>query len=560
MIHCPNCGANPRFDIASQKLLCPQCGSSFDVESFPEETTGAGRHEMPGEYAGEPDKMQVIIYTCSQCGAELMSTDTDAAAFCSYCGAHQILEERLSVQERPKRIIPFTVTKEDCKKAYVRKLRRRLFAPRELKDPAYIEEFRGIYMPYWSYTFSQKGKITLDGTQEHREGDYKIIDNYGLSVDADNTFSGITHDASTTFDDAISESLAPFDVRKSVPFRTGYLSGFYADIPDLRKTVYRHESAAMAARDTVDRIQDMKEFKKYSFKDLNDVSAVSRTLTKVESIESAMFPVWFLSYRKKDRVAYAAINGQTGKMTADIPIAPVRYLIGVAIVAVVIWLLLQTGNISSLRGTVLAVIFGAMAGSLVYGMVVHKLNEKMKNREWENAIKDTEEEDTVPEKAEIVYNQPGKKNAGRAKKKKRKRQTNNKNDTMTLEKEKPSIGIFGTLVIWLILIGIAGVLVIAGLGGLIMVEPLLAAVYVQLGFPEDGPKRGRISNWALGISGAFGALIWAINPYVDILYYGCCVLMMVCVVWCFFDALYYYNQLMTRPLPQFEKKGGDDNA
>ena len=93
-----------------------------------------------------------------------------------------------------------------------------------------------------------------------------------------------------------------------------------------------------------------------------------------------------------------------------------------------------------------------------------------------------------------------------------------------------------------------------------MVEPLLAAVYVQLGFPEDGPKRGRISNWALGISGAFGALIWAINPYVDILYYGCCVLMMVCVVWCFFDALYYYNQLMTRPLPQFEKKGGDDNA
>ena len=36
--------------------------------------------------------------------------------------------------------------------------------------------------------------------------------------------------------------------------------------------------------------------------------------------------------------------------------------------------------------------------------------------------------------------------------------------------------------------------------------------------------------------------------------------MMVCVVWCFFDALYYYNQLMTRPLPQFNKKGGDDRA
>ena len=40
-------------------------------------------------------------------------------------------QERLSVQERPKRIIPFAVTKEDCKKAYIRKLRRSLFAPKE---------------------------------------------------------------------------------------------------------------------------------------------------------------------------------------------------------------------------------------------------------------------------------------------------------------------------------------------------------------------------------------------------------------------------------------------
>lgn len=560
MIHCPNCGANPKFDITSQRLLCPQCGSSFDVDSFPEESTGAGRHEMPGEYAGQPDKMQVTIYTCSQCGGELMSTDTDAAAFCSYCGAHQILEERLSVQERPKRIIPFAVTKEDCKKAYIRKLRRSLFAPKELKDPAYIEEFRGIYMPYWSYTFSQKGKITLDGTVEHREGDYKIIDSYGLSVDADNTFCGITHDASTTFDDTISESLAPFDVRKSVPFRTTYLSGFYADIPNLRKTVYRQESAAMAARDTVDRIKDIKDFKEYSFKDLNDVSAVSRTNTKVDSIESAMFPVWFLSYRKKDRVAYAAINGQTGKMTADIPIAPVRYLIGTAIVAAVIWLLLQTGNISSLRGTVLAVLFGAMAGSLVYGMVVHKLNENMKNREWENTLEDTAEENTVPEKTEKADNPPSIKKAANAKKKKRKKQRNNKKETEILKKEKSSIGIFGTLLIWLILIGAAGVLILVDLRWVIIAEPLLAAAYVQFGFSENGPKRGRISNWALGISGALGALIWVINPYVDILYYGCCVLMMICVVWCFFDALYYYNQLMTRPLPQFEKKGGDDNA
>ena len=113
MISCPNCGSNPRFDIATQKLLCPYCGSSFDVESFPEETSGATMQQVEGEYVGEPDKIQVTVYTCSQCGGELMSTDSDATAFCSYCGSHQILEERLSLQERPQRIIPFKITKEE---------------------------------------------------------------------------------------------------------------------------------------------------------------------------------------------------------------------------------------------------------------------------------------------------------------------------------------------------------------------------------------------------------------------------------------------------------------
>ena len=59
---------------------------------------------------------------------------------------------------------------------------------------------------------------------------------------------------------------------------------------------------------------------------------------------------------------------------------------------------------------------------------------------------------------------------------------------------------------------------------------------------------------------AISCIVWLINPYKDPVYYVCCLLMTICVVWCFFDVLYYYNQLMTRPLPQFNKQGGDDRA
>ena len=107
---------------------------------------------------------------------------------------------------------------------------------------------------------------------------------------------------------------------------------------------------------------------------------------------------------------------------------------------------------------------------------------------------------------------------------------------------------------------VPGVAVFVGYGWLILIEPVLVAAYVQLGFSEENRKRGQISNWALCAVTILGMLVWMVNPYVDAVYYGSCVLMMIGVVWCFFDALYYYNQLMTRPLPQFHKTGGDDHA
>lgn len=55
-----------------------------------------------------------------------------------------------------------------------------------------------------------------------------------------------------------------------------------------------------------------------------------------------MFPVWFLSYRNKDRVAYATVNGQTGKVAADLPVSLMRYFIGSVILAIPIFLMLNS--------------------------------------------------------------------------------------------------------------------------------------------------------------------------------------------------------------------------
>ena len=105
MIACPNCGGNVKFSIASQQMSCEYCNSLFDPYAFDNKTKDAQ----------EVKDFEATIFTCPQCGGEILSTDDAAAGFCSFCGASTILYSRISTEHRPDYIIPFQVTKDQCK-------------------------------------------------------------------------------------------------------------------------------------------------------------------------------------------------------------------------------------------------------------------------------------------------------------------------------------------------------------------------------------------------------------------------------------------------------------
>ena len=86
MIECPACGANLKFDPKSQRMRCDFCGSDFDPKQFNVEND-AEEQVVSSEYIDDQseDTYDVTIYTCPQCGGELLSVDANtAAAFCSF--------------------------------------------------------------------------------------------------------------------------------------------------------------------------------------------------------------------------------------------------------------------------------------------------------------------------------------------------------------------------------------------------------------------------------------------------------------------------------------------
>lgn len=328
MIICPGCGADMHFSPKKQMLVCGYCDAEMSPDAYA---------EAEGLTASDEKYYDTTIFACPQCGGEVMNTEETAATFCSYCGASVMLESRMGKGLRPKKIIPFSIDQEQVRKQYKDRIRKAIFAPEYLRKDSEIERFRGIYMPYWSYSMTLDQDVKANGEKSERKGDYIITDEYLLTAEFTGTYEGIAFDSASVFEDSISESIAPFDVHKTVDFNPAYLSGFYADKGDVPSEVYESD-ARQYVKDEVCRTF-MNEFS-----DLKVNADKVKSQVKPENTETApvLYPVWFLTNRfGKNRVTYAVVNGESGKVAADIPISPAKYLAASVILMIPLYLLLN---------------------------------------------------------------------------------------------------------------------------------------------------------------------------------------------------------------------------
>ena len=302
---------NIRYDIARGKLHCENCGSDF----------------MPEDFADESATFDACTYTCQSCGAELITTDdTEATAFCSYCGSTSILTGRMENIKKPDGILPFKITREQCREIYLKQAKKAFLVPRWLRDEQCVNSFRAIYMPYWTYNIKASGYISSQSTATERDGDYIVeTTTHYKSDEINEDVAAWSHDASNAFADDISEMMDFDEVKKSKvkPFHAGYLSGFYADMADDAAKTHKK----IAEDETKARLGGSSG---------RFVGSIHLTRHELKYM-----PVWFMSTRKNNRVTYAAINGYTGKIVADFPISTGKFLMIAGIAAAVLAVLLS---------------------------------------------------------------------------------------------------------------------------------------------------------------------------------------------------------------------------
>lgn len=543
MYNCPNCSGNLSFDIASQQLKCDYCGTQLDPYEYEK-----------SQDAEQSDVFGVTVFTCPQCGGEIMTTNVTAAGFCTYCGASTILDSRMREEKRPARIIPFAHTKEDCRKSYSSLVKKALFAPRELRDPAFLDRFRGIYMPYWVYNYKMEGRLGLRGTKEYRRGDYKITDHYNMSGQVSAVYEGLTHDASSSFDDTVAAAIAPFEASKMKPFTPSFLCGFYADAPDVESDLYEEDVREAICGDSLDRLSGVPEYRANGV-NLPDADTFNKSLSvygislRPEETVCAYLPVWFLTYRKNDRVAYAVMNGSTGKITADLPIDEKKYLFGSLLLAVPFFALLAffftlTGRMVLLLSSVLALV-----SLILYASEISAISDKESHAGDKGFT--FKGEKVTPDK------------------KSKKKDTGQKKRFPKGVKEIAAIAVF--FIIYA-LVGMvpsfeyvtdSGMLSLYSIYAIASCVILLVTVYLAHFFAKtETAGRHLFAHTAgsvLAVLAAAGILIW--DPVSDLWFYGGSILAALGVCLTFTGIIKKYNVLATRPLPTFyDRKGGNDRA
>ena len=337
---CKNCGAQLKYDIKTQKLVCESCGSIFKLKGHTAQGADyAEKHKQGAANAdgqdaeGNKDTMDYYLYTCPSCGAELAGTyDTSAVGFCSYCGGQSVIRSRVTGADRPKFIVPFSKSKQECCKEYMDMVRHIPFVPKELKDEGYISEIRGIYIPYYIYHADTKGHLSLQGSEYH--GSYEYV--YHVETDFEGGID-VPADASIQMDDDIGNKLLPDDEKDVTEFNEGYMTGFYAEMPDAKPDTY-YKSVSDQTEDMLLSTFNRKTSDKIQYKNR---PGSPHAKTDVYKPFTTLIPAWFLTYRKGDRVCYSIFSGRKMKWSqqntySSVPIAFGPYFITVLLLTAVL--------------------------------------------------------------------------------------------------------------------------------------------------------------------------------------------------------------------------------
>ncbi len=317
LFRCKNCGGNVVYSPDKGKMHCPHC-DGIDSEEI--DTTGAKTE-------------------CVNCGAPLEIKEYNSTCKCEYCGSYLILDERVGGGYRPHLVLPFKIGMRQAVSLLENEFKSRIFTPGTFLEESTLEEFKGMYVPFWMYDYGTRVDYTGKGTKvrvwvggdtEYTETSYYRVERK-MGID----FQKVPVDASREMPDDVMDLMEPFDYAALEEFQEKYMSGFYGEIynegaDELEERAYRkaEEDADSLLRETINGYTTIVPERK-------DVHMERK------AVHYTLLPVWRYIYRYQGKEYPFYMNGQTGKITGTTPVSKKKVIAYGGTVFVTVWMALS---------------------------------------------------------------------------------------------------------------------------------------------------------------------------------------------------------------------------
>ena len=324
---CPCCGGSLQFDDKSQNIVCPYCDSQFTPESLkdytdelasqPQEDT-SWDESMVQAYTNE-EKKGIKIYSCDSCGGEIIVDETTSSTCCPYCGNNVLVSKELSGDLKPNYVIPFKNDREVVKENLKKFFKKKPLLPSSFSKENVIEEIKPLYVPFWLFDADVSGTVEFKGETTRRWSDsyydYRETKVYSILRGGNIAFDHVPVDGSKKMEDQLMESIEPYNFNEAVEFNAAYLAGYAADRYDVDKET-TFDRATVRFRDGT-----VQAFRR----DISGYDNVTMTRTNLQfdntNAAYALYPVWILNTKWKDKNFRFAVNGQTGKIAGNLPVS-----------------------------------------------------------------------------------------------------------------------------------------------------------------------------------------------------------------------------------------------
>ena len=226
---CPNCGGPLSFSPGAAKVTCPYCDTEFETAKIEEifakqekmaaEAQAAKEAKWHTEGAGgewsEEEAAAMKAFTCSSCGAEIVSDGNTMATECCYCGNPVMLPSRFNGMLKPDFVIPFKKTKEDAVAQLKEFYKGKWLLPKAFTAGNRVESIQPMYVPFWLFdsevTASAEFKAESDTVYETQDERVTETNVYRCDRRGKMRFRRIPVDGSNKMDDTYMESIEPYD-------------------------------------------------------------------------------------------------------------------------------------------------------------------------------------------------------------------------------------------------------------------------------------------------------------------------------------------------------------